>query len=259
LLCWESIVRLGGKVSIVTGAGSGIGRATAIRFAEEGSKVVVDDLNSPGGNETVARITRQGGKAFFVKADASNSEEVQSLINTAEQQYGPVDVLVNSAIPSNTAMADNRWDAPVNVGLKGCWLCMQAAIKSMRKARSGSIINISSVNALMGFGNDHVYSGVKAGIIGMSRSLVGEVGKMGIRINCICPGTIVTEIWQPDIDRDPTLLERLSNLYPIGRLGKPEDVANLALFLASDESSCITGSVLIIDGGVTASNLGFSI
>ncbi|HTV53897.1 MAG TPA: SDR family oxidoreductase, partial [Terriglobia bacterium] len=118
-------------------------------------------------------------------------------------------------------------------------------------------VNISSVNGLMGFGNTHVYSGVKAGIIGLSRSLSGEVGKFGVRINCICPGTIVTEIWQPLIEQDPGIVDRLKAMYPLRRLGKPEDIANAALFLASDESSFATGAVLVIDGGVTAVHLGF--
>jgi len=127
----------------------------------------------------------------------------------------------------------------------------------MKTMRRGSIVNISSVNGLMGFGNTHVYSGVKAGIIGLSRSLSGEVGKFGVRINCICPGTIVTEIWQPLIEQDPGIVDRLKAMYPLRRLGKPEDIANAALFLASDESSFATGAVLVIDGGVTAVHLGF--
>jgi NAD(P)-dependent dehydrogenase (short-subunit alcohol dehydrogenase family) len=147
----------------------------------------------------------------------------------------------------------------VAVGFHGAWLCMQAAIPEMRRAGGGSIVNIASVNALMAFSTEHVYSGVKAGIIGMSRSLACEVGRAGIRVNCICPGTIVTEIWQPQIDADPGLLDRLVKLYPIGRLGKPEDIANAALFLASDEASFVTGSVFVIDGGITAGNLAFEV
>ena len=129
----------------------------------------------------------------------------------------------------------------------------------MKKAGSGSIVNISSVNALMGFSNSHVYSGIKAGIIGLSRSLCGEVGSYGIRVNCICPGTVLTEIWKPLIEKDPGLVGRLTPLYPIGRLGRPEDIANAALFLASDESSFATGAVFVIDGGITAVHTGFQV
>jgi NAD(P)-dependent dehydrogenase (short-subunit alcohol dehydrogenase family) len=146
----------------------------------------------------------------------------------------------------------------LQVGLKGYWLCMQAAIPLMQLSGSGSIVNISSVNALMGLGRDHVYSGVKAAVLGLSRSMVGEFSPRGLRINCICPGTIVTDHWKPLFERDPELERRISTLYPIGRLGTPDDIANAALFLASDEASFITGSVLVVDGGLTAVNNGFS-
>jgi len=251
-------VRLKDKVAIVTGAGRGIGRAIAIRFAQEGAKVVVDDVNSSGGHETISRIQREGGEALFYRGDVTRDEDVQEMVNTAEGRYGRLDILANCAIPTVPEMTNNRWETTVNVGLKGCWMCTRTAIKAMKRAGAGSIVNLSSVSGLMGFGVDHVYSAVKAGIIGMSRSLVGEVGRFGIRINCICPGTILTEGWEPDIERDPTLPERLTKLYPIGRLGKPEDVAHLALFLASDEASFMTGSVVVVDGGITASDMGFT-
>lgn len=251
-------MRLKDKVAVVTGAGSGIGRAIAIRFAQEGAKVVVDDVNEKGGQATVERIQSAGGTAAFVRADVSNAADVERLFATARKKFGAVNVLVNCAICSTEDVEQNRWQPNVNVGMLGAWQCMQAAIPQMKEV-GGGIVNVSSVNALMGFANEHVYSGVKAGIIGMSRSLAGEVGKFGIRINCICPGTIVTEIWQPIIDRDPGVLERLVKLYPIGRLGKPEDIAHAALFLASDEASFVTGAVFVIDGGISAVHMGFQI
>jgi 3-oxoacyl-[acyl-carrier protein] reductase len=195
----------------------------------------------------------------FAHADVSNDAEVAGMIASAIKTYGALHILVNSAICSSVAVINNDWKPNIEVGLHGTWLCMKAAIDVMKAGGGGSIVNISSVNALMGFSGSHVYSGVKAGVIGMSRSLCGEVSKYGIRVNCICPGTILTEIWDPLIAKDSTLVDRLTRLYPIGRLGKPEDIANAALFLASDESSFATGSVFVIDGGITAVHKDFQI
>ena len=140
----------------------------------------------------------------------------------------------------------------VDVNVSGVFLACQKLGTPMAERGAGSIVNISSVNALMGFGHEHVYSGSKAAMIGLSRSLCGEVGKDGIRVNCICPGTVLTDIWKPLIGRDPSLVDRLKALYPLGRLGQPEDIANAALFLASDEASFVTGAVFVIDGGISA-------
>jgi NAD(P)-dependent dehydrogenase (short-subunit alcohol dehydrogenase family) len=252
-------MRLKDKVAIVTGAGSGIGRGIALRFAREGARVVVDDVNRAGGEATAARIQEAGGEARFVAADVSREDDVRRLVDTAVESYGGLHIMANSAICAAQPILDNVYDPIVEVGFRGVWLCMQTAIPDMTRSGGGSIINISSVNGLMGFSNEHVYSGVKAGLLGMSRSLACEVGRAGVRVNCICPGTIVTEIWQPQIDADPGLLDRIARLYPIGRLGKPEDIANAALFLASDESSFVTGAVFVIDGGLTAGNLAFEV
>jgi NAD(P)-dependent dehydrogenase (short-subunit alcohol dehydrogenase family) len=251
-------MRLQGKVAVITGAARGIGRATAIRFANEGARVVINDINATAGETLASEITASGGVALYLSGDAAAEDDVAALMRTANETFGNLHILVNNAVPGMEELASNRWDTTVQVGLKSYWLCMQAAIPWMRVSGAGSIVNISSVNALMGLGRDHVYSGVKAAILGLSRSMVGEFSPLGVRINCICPGTIVTEIWKPLFDRDPDLPQRLRALYPIGRLGSAEDIANAALFLASDEASFITGSVLTVDGGLTAANLAFS-
>jgi NAD(P)-dependent dehydrogenase (short-subunit alcohol dehydrogenase family) len=252
-------VRLKNKIAIVTGAASGIGRAIAVRFAAEGARVVVDDVNDAGGEETAGVIHQRGGEALFVHADVSQPDDVVKALQATAAAYGDPHILVNSAICSREAIFENRWAPVMEIGLHGAWQFIQAVLPGMRQMGAGSIINISSVNALMGFGHEHVYSGSKAAMIGMSRSLCGEVGKHGIRVNCICPGTVLTEIWKPLMERDPSLADRLTSLYPLGRLGQPEDIANAALFLASDEASFVTGAVLVIDGGISASQLGFQV
>jgi NAD(P)-dependent dehydrogenase (short-subunit alcohol dehydrogenase family) len=252
-------MRLRNKIAIVTGAASGIGRAIAVRFAAEGARVVVDDVNDAGGEETAGVIRQRGGEALFVHADVSQPDDVAKALQATAAAYGDPHILVNSAICSREAIFANRWAPIMEIGLHGAWRFIEAVLPGMRQMGEGSIINISSVNALMGFGHEHVYSGSKAAMIGMSRSLCGEVGKHGIRVNCICPGTILTDIWKPLMERDPSLADRLKALYPLGRLGHPEDIANAALFLASDEALFVTGAVLVIDGGISASQLGFQV
>ena len=252
-------MRLNNKISIVTGAGRGIGRAIALRFAEEGAKVVIDDVNDDIGNATVSAIIDAGGEALFISADVSDAAEAERLIARAVDAYGSVDILVNNAICSTADVLNNNWEANLTVALQGTSHCSNAVIPVMQKAGGGSIINIASVNGLIGLHAIHAYSAAKGGVIALTRSMAVAHGKDNIRINCICPGTIQTEVWEPIIKRNPKILDEITPWYPLGRIRQPVDIANAALFLASDEASFATGAVFVIDGGLTAGNHQFPI
>jgi len=249
-------MRLKNKVAVITGAANGIGRAIAIRFAREGARVAINDIDKASGQALQSQIEIAGGTSIYFHGDAASERDVSALMTAVEDRFGGLDILVNNVVADATAVATNQWDSLTEVCLKSYWISMKAAFPFMQHAGS-SVVNISSVNALMGLGKEHVYSSMKAAILGLSRSMVGEFSPHGIRINCICPGTIVTERWKVRFTREPEMEQRLTKLYPIGRLGTPEDVANAALFLASDEASFITGAVLTVDGGLTAVNTAF--
>ena len=252
-------MRLNDKIAIVTGAGRGIGRAVALRFAEEGAKVVVDDVNDAIGMSTVSAITDGGGEALFVNADVSDAAGVERLVAETVNAYGTIDTLVNNAICSTADVLNNNWDANLAVALRGTSNCSNAVIPVMQKGGGGSIVNIASVNGLIGLQGIHAYSAAKGGVIALTRSLAVAHGKDNIRINCICPGTIQTEVWEPMIERNPQILDEITPWYPLGRIGQPVDIANAALFLASDEAGFATGAVFVIDGGLTAGNHQFPI
>ncbi|HXT34305.1 MAG TPA: glucose 1-dehydrogenase [Chloroflexota bacterium] len=251
--------QLEGKVALITGAARGVGKAIAERFAREGAYVVIDDVDDVAGQATAEAIAAAGGSARYIHADIGKVEAVEALVSATVEAFGPVDILVNNALPPSRHVVNNDWDPLIDVCLKGPWLLMQAVLPSMIERRSGSIVNISSVNGLAGFGDEHVYSAAKAGLIGMSRSMATRYGRKGIRINVICPGSIATDAWNLMLERDPGLHERLVGLYPIGRLGNPEDIAGAALYLAGPDAGFTTGSVMVVDGGITAGNTGFSI
>ena len=252
-------MRLHNKIAIVTGAGRGIGRAVALRFAEEGAKVVVDDVDDHLGTNTVAAIRDAGGEAMFVNVDVSDAAAAERLIADTVNAYGSLDVLVNNAICATADVLNNNWEANLAVALRGTSHCSTAAVPVMQRAGGGSIVNIASVNGLIGLQEIHAYSAAKGGVIALTRSMAVAHGKDNIRINCICPGTVQTEVWEPMLARNPKILDEITPWYPLGRIGQPLDIANAALFLASDEASFATGAVFVIDGGLTAGNHQFPI
>ncbi|MEA2628992.1 MAG: hypothetical protein QOJ10_1452 [Chloroflexota bacterium] len=250
-------MRFEGKVVIVTGAGSGIGRVMAQRFAAEGAKVAVVDWLGDRADAVSAEITRAGGQAASIRADVSAGRDVDSMMAEVGSRLGPVEVLVN-----NAAIADGddvlrideaTWDRDVAVVLRSVFLCSKAVLAPMIDRGGGAIVNITSVNGLTALGNE-AYSAAKAGVINLTQGIAVRYGGFGIRCNAIAPGTIRTPIWQERIDRDPVVFQRLVKWYPLGRIGEPDDVANAALFLASDDASWITGTVLRVDGGLLAGN-----
>jgi NAD(P)-dependent dehydrogenase (short-subunit alcohol dehydrogenase family) len=249
------MARLKDKVAIITGGGSGIGRATCLLFAREGAKVVVADYIAEGGNETVRQIAAAGGQAVFVQADVSKSADVQNLIGAAVRNYGRVDILFNNAgIEGPSAklanLKEEDWDRVIAIDLTSVYLGMKYVIPEMIKQGGGVILSTASVAGLVGFQGSGAYAAAKAGVINLTRLAALEYADKNIRVNCICPGVIETPMVERVMGGRPR--ERVVRSEPIGRLGRPEDIANAALFLASDESSFATGAPFIIDGGYVA-------
>jgi NAD(P)-dependent dehydrogenase (short-subunit alcohol dehydrogenase family) len=253
-------MRLNGKVTVITGAGSGQGRAAALIFAKEGSRIVACDWKPELGDETATLVKRDGGAATFVKCDVSSSADVKNLIDAAIKSYGRIDVLYNNAgvgFSSPLAMGDilntpeDDWDRVLAINLKSMFLTCKFAIPEMLKTGGGSIINTASIAAMIGSEAAHAYTAAKGGMIALSRALAVEFGPRNIRINCICPGAIDTPMIAPVVDP----LKKSGQPFmtsPIRRLGTPEDIAYCALYLASDESSFVTGTAFVVDGGYTA-------
>ena len=247
--------RLAGKVAIVTGSGSGIGQAIAIRLAQEGATVVVDYRNHPeGASDTKTQIEAAGGKAIIVQADVSKLADTQNLIDQAWHQLGGCDILVNNAGIEKGAdfwdVTEADYDAVLDVNLKGAFFLTQAFVRKLRDAKKpGRVINISSVHEDMVFPHFATYCASKGGMRMLMRDLAVELGPLGITVNNIAPGAIATPINTALLDDKPKLDALLGNI-PLGRLGTPEEVAGLAAFLASDEAAYVTGSTYVIDGGL---------
>jgi len=250
-------VRLQNRVALITGAGSGIGRATALRLALEGAKIAVADWNASGGTETVELVNDQGGEGFFIHADVSKVAETERIVTETVRRYGQLNILVNNAgvMLEKTAIdtTEEDWERIVGVNLKGTFFCAKYAILQFRRqGRGGIIINMASVNSFFAEGCIAAYSTTKGGILQMTRALAMDHSSEGIRINAICPGWIETPMNANFFALGPHIREQAGRLHAIGRIGHPEEVANAVLFLASDEASFITGSMLTVDGGFSA-------
>jgi len=246
-----------GKVALVTGGGSGIGRATALAFAREGAKVVIADRNVERGEETVSIIRDAGGTASFWRTDVSIAAEVEALVNYTIKTYGRVDLAFNNAgIEGNVKpLADQteaNFDAVINTNVKGVWLSMKYEIPRMLEQGGGAIVNSSSVAGVTGFPGIAIYAASKHAVIGLTKTAALEYSGQGIRINAVSPAAIDTEMIDRLADGMNVKKHDLTTLHPIGRLGRVEEVAEAVLWLCSDRASFVTGHSLIVDGGYTA-------
>jgi 3-oxoacyl-[acyl-carrier protein] reductase len=251
-------MKVDGKVILITGAGSGIGRETAIMFAKNGAKVVVTDVDEKGGKETVDEIIKvlaenpdNPGDVFFAKLDTSNREQTRQVAKEVIERYGEIDVLVNNAgIIQDalvTKMTEEQWDKVIDVDLKGPFFMIQSVVDNMIEHKIGEIINVSSVVGIFGNIGQANYSAAKAGLIGLTKTLAKELGKRGIRVNAIAPGFIQTHMTASLPEK---VLDAMKEKTPLRRLGLPADVAYAIMFLASDEANFINGIVLPVDGGL---------
>jgi len=244
--------KLEGKVAVVTGASRGIGRAIALKLADEGAKVVVNYSGSQAkAEEVVARIQENGGEAIAVQASVSQSEEVIALIDTAVKTFGSLDILVNNAGITRDnllmRMKEDEWDDVLNTNLKGVFLCTKAVTRQMMKQRAGRIINISSIVGVAGNAGQANYVAAKAGVIGLTKTTAKELASRNILVNAIAPGFIETEM----TDQLPEELKQgMLTQIPLAKLGQPEDIAKAVAFLASDDANYMTGQTLNIDGGM---------
>jgi len=257
-------MRLKGKVALITGAASGIGRATALLFAQEGAKVMCADIDGEGARATAQEIAARGGEAAHVQADVSQEEDARRMVQATVERFGRLDVLFNnagveSAMPL-TEVPEEEWDRVIGVNLKGVYLGCKYAIPEMLKTGGGAIVNTASGAGLLGVAGLTTYCASKGGVVLLTKALAVEWARAGIRVNAVCPGVIRTPMVERAIERGDMgrgqdreeVWRRLGEVHPMGRYGQPEEVARAVLFLASDEASFITGVALPVDGGWSA-------
>ncbi len=247
--------RFAGKTVFITGGGSGIGRGIGEAMAAEGANVVAAGLTLAKTEEVARGIQAAGGQALGVAIDVADSQSVEAAIGRAIERFGQIDILVNNAgLSVGDTILDfdeTAWDRNLDVVLKGIYLCSRQVLPGMIERGSGVILNVGSVNGLMGLG-ESAYSAAKAGMINLTQNLAIHYGPKGVRANCIAPGTIRTPIWAARVEKEPQVFDNLARVYPLGRVGEVADVVPAALFLCSDDASWITGVTLPIDGGLTA-------
>ncbi|MEX2256504.1 MAG: glucose 1-dehydrogenase [Acidimicrobiia bacterium] len=250
--------RLDGKVAVITGAGNGMGRAASLLFASEGARVVVADTVESAGNATVEAVTRAGGTASFVAVDVVDEDAVAAMVRYAVDTYGGLHVLYNNAgiFPADdggvTETPVPTWDRVMDVNLKGVWLGCKHGVPAMIESGGGSIVNVASFVALMGAATPQIaYTASKGGVLAMTREIAVEHARNGVRANSLCPGPIETPMLA-ELMSDPEWARRRLVHIPMGRPGRAEELAKAALFLASDDSSYMTGASLVVDGGITA-------
>jgi len=251
-------MRLQDKVALITGAGSGIGRETALLFAREGASIVVVDVNDAAGQDTVTMIEAKGGQATYVHADISKADDCDKMVGVTEESYGKLNVLFNNAgishINDDDAVATDEavWDLTMNINLKGVFLGCKYGIPALRRAGGGSIINTASFVALLGAATPQIaYTASKGGVLSMTRELAVIHARENIRVNALCPGPLRTELLMKYLNTEEKRQRRLVHI-PMGRFGEAKEIAQAVLFLASDEASFVTGATFMVDGGITA-------
>lgn len=245
------------KVVLITGAGNGIGRATALAFAQQGASVVVADINRHDGEETASIITQAGDVATFILCDVTKDQDVQSLVNGTLETYGKLDIAFNNAgiEIEHSKLADGdeaTYDKIMDVNVKGVWRCMKYQIPALLQQTTSAIVNTASIAGLGAAPKMSIYSASKHAVIGMTKSAAVEYGKKGLRVNAICPAVIDTEMFRRATQNDPQKEQYVRSLHPVGRIGQPEEVAAAVLYLCSDLAGFTTGIALPIDGGATA-------
>ena len=246
-----------GKIALVTGATTGIGRATAIEFARNGAAVVVSDVNTAEGLKTANLIENEGGEATFVECDVSASADVEALISQVLKKHGRLDAAHNNAGVEGARvplidLTEEQWDAVMAVNLKGVWMCMKHEIPQMLEQGGGAIVNTSSVAGLMGMKGSTAYGTAKHGVIGLTKTAALEYADRGVRVNAVCPGAVRTPMTERLMGNDPEREAMYMSIQPIGRFGTTAEIANMVVWLCSDAASLVTGTAIPIDGGVMA-------
>ena len=243
-----------GKVALVTGAGGGIGRASAMAFAASGAAVLVSDVNDAGGTDTVAQITAAGGRARFQHCDVSRSDDVKAMVASAVDAFGGLDFAFNNAGVNSLAAneyEDEVWERSIGINLSGVMRCMREEAEVMLPRGGGAIVNTASINGLVGNPGQPAYTAAKHGVVGLTRHGALRWAQAGIRVNAVCPGVIDTPMTAPMV-ADPAMRKLIHGMTPMGRMGQADEIAAAVLWLCSDAASFVTGHPLVIDGGATA-------